>query len=120
MTTQQSLYYHLKKLDEAIGQNALDLMEMVPKRHFNNLEGCIKRCIDIIETLANKLPLEEKELRDDARIYLNILNGLIHGRTIKPYVTPDEQRKANVQKQKAEAKLSRPERLRGKKLKGKK
>jgi len=110
MSIQERIYYHMKKLEEACDEAAIERLEMVPKRHYDNLEGCIQRCIDMIETLANKLTLEDKELRGDARIYLGILRDLIHGRSITPYRTIDEQIADNVRKMAADHELSRPKR----------
>jgi len=110
MSIQERIYHYIKKLEEACDEAAVERLEMVPKRHYENLEGCIQRCIDMIETLANKLPLEEKELRDDARIYLGILRDLIYGRTIRPYRTIEEQAADNAKKLAEDTKLSRPKR----------
>ena len=110
MTVQQRIYHYMKRLEEACDEAAVERLEMVPKRHYESLENCVQRCSDMIETLANKLPTEEKELRNDARIYLGALQTLLHSGMIRPYRTVDEQRLDNSKKMAEDYELSRPKR----------
>jgi hypothetical protein len=110
MSIHDRINHYMNELKKACDDALVERVTLVPKRHYDNLEGCIQRCIDMIETLANRLPSAEKELRNDARIYLGILRGLIEGRTIEPYRTIDEQRKINIKKTAADSELSRPKR----------
>ena len=110
MTIKDRITHHLKELQIACDEAAVERLAMVPMRHYQNLEKCVNRCANIIEDLANHLPLQDKELRDNARIYLGIIQGMIHTGDVRPFIPIDDQKKANVKRQNDEYKLSRPER----------
>jgi len=111
MTTQDRITHHLKELQKACDEAAVERLAMVPMRHYQNLEKCVNRCADMIEDLANHLTLQDKELRDDARIYLGILRDMIHTGDVRPSIPVDDQIKANMKRQNDEYEMSRPKRV---------
>lgn len=93
MTIKNRITHHLKELQIACDEAAVERLAMVPMRHYQNLEKCVNRCANIIEDLANHLPLQDKELRDNARIYLGIIQGMIHTGDVRPFIPIDDQKK---------------------------